>query len=242
MNLIERSRPQNFKPLIDKSIEKIAAWAGVDTKKIQSVLSLLSAQRYSGFEYLYNAMRKVKPLIFIEKVEIRLTFGWSKHLFNNPEQEHIYVGETIYDYDEADLESEQYAIVLEDYPKDAHAALKQNTFWGGSGAEVAGVWTNREGVETIYVASPKKFEILAVDAVDFIEKIIEKSFKDSPLTNIPASLANLLASLGEPDEEDEDDDDEEAEELLLGFDDEDEEDEDKEDEEEDENSETLEED
>jgi hypothetical protein len=241
MNLIERSRPQHFKPLIDKSIEKIAAWAGVDTKKIQSVLSLLSAQRYSGFEYLYNAMRKVKPLIFIEKVETRLTFGWSKHLFNNPEQEHIYVGETIYDYDEADLESEQYAIVLEDYPKAAHAALKQNTFWGGSGAEVAGVWTNRDGVETIYVASPKKFEILAEDAVDFIEKIIEKSFKDSPLANIPASLANLLASLGEPDEEDEEEEDDDEEELLIGFDDEDE-DEDKEEEDEDENPETLEED
>lgn len=171
-----RKKASVFKPLIDEAILKIAAWAGVDTDRVESILDSLNANRYSPFEYLYTAMRKVKSVLFIERVEAQMKFGSAKYLFNNPEQQHLYVGESEYDYDPADLEAEDYAVILENYPDKAHAALKQNHFWGGHNADVMGIWVTKEGIERVFHANATTFTILGEDAIDFIEKIVENDF------------------------------------------------------------------
>jgi hypothetical protein len=176
MDLSERSKAYNFKPLIDEQILQIARWAKIETQRVKDILNLLNASRYSPFEYLYTALRKVKPILFIERVDAQLEYPFARSLFNSSEQQHVFVGETAYDYDPADLEAEDYAIILENYPKEAHLALKQGSYWGGKDENVVGVWLAKDRIERIYLATPTSFHILAEDAVEFIEKIVTANF------------------------------------------------------------------
>lgn len=180
MNFLERKKPAVFKPIIDEYFLRIAQWASVDTARVASILTPLNAARYTGFEYLYMAARKVKIALFIEKVEVQLNYGYSRQLFNSPDLNYVYAGETEYDYDPSDLESDDYAVVLENYPPKAAAALRQDKFWGGAAAEVAGVWLTKEGVERVYKASPAEFVLLGEDPIDYFEQVIKKSFGDLP--------------------------------------------------------------
>jgi len=176
MDLSERSKAYNFKPLIDEQILQIARWAKIDTQRVKDVLKLLNASRYTPFEYLYTALRKVKPILFIERVDAQLEYPFARFLFNSPEQQHVFVGETEYDYDPAELEAEDYAVILENYPKEAHLALKQSSYWGGKDETVVGVWLGKDRIERVYLATPTSFTLLAEDAVDFIEKIVAANF------------------------------------------------------------------
>ncbi len=176
MDLLARSKAYNFKPLIDEQILQIARWAKIETDKVSELLKLLNASRYTAFEYLYIALRKVKPILFIERVDAQLEYPFARFLFNSPEQQHVFVGETEYDYDPAELEAEDYAVILENYPKEAHSALKQSSYWGGKDATVVGVWLGKDKAEQIYLATPNSFAILAEDAVDFIRKIVAANF------------------------------------------------------------------
>ncbi len=201
-----RKKASVFKPAIDESILKIATWAGVDTDRVESLLDSLNANRYSAFEYLYTAMRKVKSVLFIERVEAQMKFGWSKYLFNNPEQQHLYVGESEYDYDPSDLEAEDYAVVLENYPDKAHAALKQNRFWGGHNADVVGIWVTKEGIERVFHANAAAFNILGEDAIDFIEKIVENDFSGDPAGSDEDDDDDDIESIAQTASDDDDDD------------------------------------
>ena len=203
MNFIERKQSSVFKPLIDEYLLRIAQWANVDTEKIANILSQLNAARYTPFEYLYTACRKVKSVLFIERVEVQLNYGYSRQLFNSPEINYVYAGETEYDYDPSDLESEDYAIVLENYPKKAHDALKQDKFWGGNAAEVVGVWRQKDGVEAIYKASPTEFVILGEDAVDYLEQIINNAFNGLPPYVAPSKSVFSLPLIVDEEEEEE---------------------------------------
>jgi hypothetical protein len=178
MDLFERRKAVNFKPLIDEQILQIARWAKIEQHKVTDVLKLLNASRYSPFEYLYTALKKVKPILFIERVDAKLDYPFARSLFNTTEQQHVFVGETQYDYDPAELETEDYAIILENYPKEAHLALRQSSYWGGKDATVVGVWTGKDKIERIYLATPHSFTILANDAVEFIQKIVEANFDE----------------------------------------------------------------
>jgi hypothetical protein len=205
MNFLERKKPDVFKPIIDEYFLRIAQWAGVDTTRVANILSLLNAARHTSFEYLYMAARKVKTALFIEKVDVQLTYGYSRQLFNNPELNYVYVGETEYDYDPTDLESDDFAVVLENYPPKAAAALRQDKYWGGAAAEVAGVWRTKDGVERVYKASPAEFVILGEDPIDYFEQVIKKSFGDLP-AYVPIVVKPLsFLPIIEDDEEEEED-------------------------------------
>lgn len=203
MNFTERKHSSVFKPLIDEYILRIAQWANVDTEKVSNILNQLNAARYSQFEYLYTACRKVKSVLFIERVEVQLNYGYSRQLFNSPEINYVYAGETEYDYDPSDLESEDYAIVLENYPKKSHDALKQDKFWGGNAAEVVGIWKQKDGVEAVYKATPTEFTILGEDAIDYLEQIINAAFGGLPPYVAPLKVPTFSLPLIVDEEEEE---------------------------------------
>jgi hypothetical protein len=215
MNYLERKKPAVFKPIIDDYFLRIAQWAGVDAERVKKILETLNANRYSGFEYLYTAARKVKSVLFIEKVEAQLNYGYSRQIFNSIDINYVYVGESEYDYDPAELESDDYAVILDNYPSKAAHALRQDKFWGGNVAEVVGVWLTKEGLECVYKATPKEFVILGADPIDYFEQVIAAGFGVLPPYTPPPPVVELVLPSFLPllssDDEEEDGDDEEKE-------------------------------
>ncbi len=209
MSRTEHRKPAVFKPLIDEYLLRIAQWADVDGERLQRTLQAISAERATPFEYLYNAARKVRNQLFIERVESKLTYGYSRQLFVSGDTNYIFAGESEYDYDPAELESEDYAVVLENYPRAAHKALEQDKIWGGAGAEVVGIFTAKDGIEQIYKATPKEFIILGEDAIDYLEKIIQHGFgkmlppyRPKPKKNdLPFTLPSLEDFMEEEEDE-----------------------------------------
>lgn len=213
MNYLERKKSAIFKPIIDDYFLRLAQWAGVDAERVKKILETLNANRYTSFEYLYTAARKVKSVLFIEKVEAQLNYGYSRQLFNSVELNYVYVGESEYDYDPAELESDDFAVILDNYPKKAAPALRQDKFWGGNLAEIAGVWLTKEGLECVYKATPKEFVILGEDPIDYLEQVIAAGFGVLPAYVPPAPIIELvLPSFLPLLSDDEDDDDEEKDE------------------------------
>jgi hypothetical protein len=218
MNYLERKKPAIFKPIIDDYFLRIAQWAGVDAERVKKILETLNANRYTSFEYLYTAARKVKSVLFIEKVEAQLNYGYSRQLFNSVELNYVYVGESEYDYDPAELETDDFAVILDNYPKKAAPALRQDKFWGGNLAEIVGIWLTKEGVECVYKATPKEFVVLGEDPIDYLEQVIAAGFGVLPPYVPPAPIVELVLPSFLPllsDDNDDDDDDEKDEKEVA---------------------------
>jgi hypothetical protein len=172
-----RKRPEVYKPLYGAAFAELARFAGADLEAVQAGLDGIDATQMGPWGYLLAAVSATRPLVFTDKVQEALGSRWARQLWepsNNPPELSLPRDEDeVEDEDGPDLfnEWETERIVAVDYPEKAQEALAQDFFWGGSGADVLGIW-QKDGIAKVFHAHYEGFWILGEDPVDYFEKVV----------------------------------------------------------------------
>jgi hypothetical protein len=165
-----RKQPEAYKPLFGAAFAELGRFAGADLEAVQAALDGIDTTGMGPWGYLLAAASATKPLVFNDKVKEALGFRWGRQLWE-PSDIPVFGGMT---EDEVERDPDDYEtnyIVAEYYPEEAHEALEQDYFWGGSDADVLGLWI-KDGIAKVFHAHMEGFWILGEDPIDFFEKIV----------------------------------------------------------------------
>jgi hypothetical protein len=169
MEIIDRTDPRVFKPLIDSVLIELAVINDSDKELVISALGDLSAEGMISFWYLKKAVSKTSQWSYHGKVEKVLNdYGnWGANIFEASAELPFLVNEDEGYQD--DRGADTWPIYLENYPEEAHEALSQDFYLDGGGGDVLGVWKNG-AIFKIFIATPHSFEIIADDPIEWIVK------------------------------------------------------------------------
>ncbi|MCH2043612.1 MAG: hypothetical protein MK212_05680 [Saprospiraceae bacterium] len=171
MNYTTRLSPEVYKPIVDNLLIKFSQYLTTDTNALKKILAELIAEG-SSWEYTLEALKKTRPYIYTEVVQSKLQYEWGNTLLSSNKEEEEDEEE---DWDEDEEEDWDINDVdLNDYPEESHEAIQQETFWVCEDADITGIWKQANEVEKIYHAHMEGFWILGEDAIDFLEKSIQK--------------------------------------------------------------------
>jgi hypothetical protein len=194
----DTSQTTAYKPRIDAALASIAGYAGADPEALARTLAKIEIDDLGPWGYLMAAMRAGSDLLLSDDIAAALKREWFLYFLEAREEEFLpprFGGDSEGDddHDSPELEDDGYAdtrraLYLEDYPEEAHEALEQAHFVGGSGRGIVCLWRREGGVTSVCFASPSGFEILGEDPADFAERAAAKLSAPAPAA-LPAEKA-----------------------------------------------------
>jgi hypothetical protein len=192
------SQAAAYKPRIDAALARIAGYTGADPEDLARTLAGIDIAELGPWGYLMAALRAGSDLLLSDEVAAALKREWFLYFLEAREEEFLpprFGGDSEGDddHDSPELEDDGYAdtrraLYLEDYPEEAHEALEQAHFVGGSGRGVVCLWRREGGATSVCFASPRGFEILGEDPADFAERAA--ALLESPRAASEASPAD----------------------------------------------------
>lgn len=164
-----RKNPEAYKPLLDAEFAKLVELVGGDKAEVQKHLDSIDTEGCRPWDYLTSGINATKKIIFTEKLQEALGYSWTKHLWQAGDQYTCFGGMSEDDFEQDPDDFETNYIIGEYYPEESHEALQQDDFWGGSDADVVGLWS-KDAITKIFRAHMEGFWILGEDPVDFFQK------------------------------------------------------------------------
>lgn len=145
---------------------------------MQKKLDEIKLEDRGPWGYLTEGISTTSALLFNEKLKKAMGTAWIRQLWEPSDQYAVFGGNT---EDEVEQDEDDYDtnyIIAEYYPEEAHEALEQDNYWGGSDADVLGLWV-KDGIAKVYHAHIEGFWILAEDPVDFFQKEVAKILQEA---------------------------------------------------------------
>lgn len=165
-----RKKPENYKPLIDAALLRIAHAAGADEAAVKATLEEQSPTK-GPWNYLTNVLKEIREDLLTD--ELRDARPWGMSFLDGTIDEHLEAFSCV--ETQADVSPDPFdrPVVLEYYPEEAHECLRQQIYIGGADADIFALW-NRGDRYSVCHAHMEGFWILGEDPSDYIENIADK--------------------------------------------------------------------
>jgi len=169
-----------FKGPIDDALLALCAFSEGDLEAFRAGLDGIDTEGAGPWWYLNEGMRIGRVHVDGARLEAAGVNGWFLYFLKGDAETAsipdscVASEEEVEDwYHSDDRWGDRAPLALSRYPAEAHAALRQEHYFGGYDADIVGLW-RKDSHLYVYHAHPEGFWLLAKSPVDFVQQAATK--------------------------------------------------------------------